>query len=109
MPDSPSLYDAVADKDFWVQQRPSAEALSLTAAMTALKREDDVEAHPAAGDGTFGTLTARGLAGMEEVGRTLRRSYATFLPDAYDSTVVSCLSTDFPRTIQSAQAVLHGL
>ena len=102
---------AVADKDFWVKQRPNTEALSLTASMTELKREDEgnVEAHPAAGDGTFGTLTARGLARMEELGPSLRASYPGFLPQSFDTALISCLSTDFPRTIQSAQAVLHGL
>ena len=102
----------MADRDFWVNQRPSQAALAAAEAMTLVVSAEKAEsAHPAAGDGTFGTLTSRGLQGMFGVGEGLRQVeyYQGVIPEAYESRNVSVLSTNFPRTVQSVQALLSGL
>ena len=101
----------LADREFWINQRPSEFDLAAASEMTREERDGDVEAHPAAGDGVFGTLTARGLAQMQTVGEDLRARYSQYdlIPEEYDGRLVKCYSTDFPRTIQSASGLLLGL
>lgn len=53
------------------------------------------------GSGPFGQLTSLGFKQCREVGADLRRRYPGFAVHAY--------STNFPRTIDSAKAVLCGL
>merc|ERR1719458_481488 len=52
------------------------------------------------GAGAYGQLTAKGVAQCQSVGRELRRRYPTAR--------ISVCSTNFPRTIDSAKAVLSG-
>jgi lysosomal acid phosphatase len=46
---------------------------------------------------------------MFQLGQFLRQRYATFLADHYHPDEVYILSSDYDRTISSAQALLAGL
>jgi hypothetical protein len=83
----------LADRAFWKGQLPSEDELAA-AAVTTVQRTVQFEAHPAAGDGTFGTLTSRGLKQMRSVGEELRERYADLVPEIYDARLVKCYSTD---------------
>ena len=101
----------LADRTFWSSILPSeAELASLEDGTTVLRPSGSVP-HPAAGDGLFGTLSLRGVQMMREVGAELRRTYPSLLhedpPLSADDMRVH--STDFPRTVQSVQALLQGL
>eukprot|EP00966_Prymnesium_polylepis_P097823 2265306-Prymnesium_polylepis.1 len=80
----------MADRDFWISQRPTAEALQAIAEMTTVERDSSAEAHPAAGDGTFGTLTTRGLVGNRKLLRTpLSTAGSTLCPRARNFAVLA--------------------
>jgi hypothetical protein len=100
----------LADRAFWSSVLPSeAELTSLEDGTTVLRPSGSVP-HPAAGDGLFGTLSLRGVQMMREVGAELRRKYPSLLQDLPLSADDMCVhSTDFPRTVQSVQALLQGL
>ncbi|CAI2327475.1 unnamed protein product [Caenorhabditis sp. 36 PRJEB53466] len=64
------------------------------------------------GGGGLGELTAKGAGEMNELGRLLRKRYVNelnFLTPKYLSREVYFRSTDFNRTILSANALLYGL
>lgn len=99
----------LADRKFWQGVLPSQEERDGIEAGTNTLRVEGFVPHPAAGDGVFGTLTARGLEQMRLGGANLRDMYPDFLPKAASREEVIVYSTDFPRTIQSVQALLQGL
>ena len=99
----------LADRKFWQGVLPSQEECDGLEASTKIVRDDGAIPHPAAGDGTFGTLSARGVQEMRLVGANLRDMYPGFLPGAASPEEVHVYSTDFPRTVQSVQALLQGL
>ena len=101
----------LADRAFWSSILPSeAELTSLEDGTTVLRPSGSVP-HPAAGDGLFGTLSLRGVQMMREVGAELRRTYPSLLHEDLPLSAddIRVHSTDFPRTVQSVQALLQGL
>ena len=101
----------LADRAFWSSVLPSEAELASLEDGTTVLRPSDSKPHPASGDGLFGTLSLRGVRIMREVGAELRRTYPSLLhedlPLSADDVRVHC--TDFPRTVQSVQALLQGL
>ena len=101
----------LADRAFWSSVLPSEAELASLEDGTTVLRPSDSKPHPASGDGLFGTLSLRGVRMMREVGAELRRTYPSLLhedlPLSADDVRVHC--TDFPRTVQSVQALLQGL
>lgn len=119
------------DEAFWRSTLPGEAVLDNLAQGTIVLRDDDnstndtTKQHGAAGRGPFGRLTMLGLLHMVELGGRLREDltrddeetveqhgrklllrYRPLLPD---DGAVAVTSTDFSRTIQSAQALLVGL
>ena len=99
----------LADREFWSSVLPNSSQLVSLAAGTEVVRAKGREPHPAAGDGLFGTLSARGVDQLQTGGIALRQKYPDFLPSLATAESVRIFSTAFPRTIQSVQALLHGL
>ncbi|KAL7553641.1 hypothetical protein ACHAWF_016948 [Thalassiosira exigua] len=121
------------DEDRWAAALPSPEVLAGVARGTTLIGGGE-EAHPAAGRGSFGQLTMRGLLQMVGLGERLREELGHVEEHTEDAdrgggdghafenrgrlftperplcpSRVRVMSTDFPRTIQSVQGVLAGL
>jgi hypothetical protein len=59
--------------------------------------------------GGFGQLTQLGMRQTHQYGKFLRTHYANFLTERYDRGKVIVHSTDYDRTLMSAQSVLSGL
>lgn len=124
------------DEEFWSKTLPSSSLLEKISSGTIIKRDDDKttgSGHAAFGRGPFGKLTQLGLFQMVEVGSRLReqlhldeededghhfdnegrmyiqkgRLFSQKTPLHPNKIVVK--STDFPRTLQSVQALLVGL
>ena len=117
------------DEDYWRRQLPAPAVLEGIARGTALVRRpgDGPREHGAAGRGPFGQLTTAGVLQMVRLGERLREELEEPPGDGEEDaraddegrlftrreplvpSRVRCMSTDFPRTIQSAQALLTGL
>jgi hypothetical protein len=59
--------------------------------------------------GGLGQLTQRGMQHHYEYGGYLRKRYADFLAEHFDVTKVTIRSTDYDRTIMSAESLLASL
>jgi len=59
--------------------------------------------------GGYGQLTQAGMRTCHQLGKSLRAMYAGFLDKFYSPEKVTVRSTDYDRTLMSAQAVLAGL
>jgi len=57
----------------------------------------------------LGELTPKGMQQEYKLGLSLRHRYQHFLPEKYVSQVMYVKSTDFNRTLDSAQAILLGM
>ena len=123
------------DKDFWKNNLPSPVLLSKISEGTIINRantDGSKVAHQAAGKGVFGKLTKLGLLQMVEVGSRIHDDIQLTQEDGTNTvdedgnlhvnsgylftdtnpihpSKVKIKSTDFPRTIQSVQALLMGL
>ncbi|KAL7510582.1 hypothetical protein ACHAXN_007822 [Cyclotella atomus] len=120
----------LADEEFWKSTLPQPQVLDGISKGTSLVRQEGYEPnnHGAAGKGPFGQLTLMGLLQMVSLGERLRNELEhseeglnssdqqfvnngrLFTPDKpLHPRRVKVMSTDFPRTIQSVQALLTGL
>lgn len=121
------------DEEYWRATLPDPTVLEGIARGTSLLRPPGggaANSHGAAGRGPFGQLTMMGLLQMVGLGERLRGELAGgHRDDEYDygdddgmaglrlftpeeplhPSRVKVMSTDFPRTIQSVQALLAGL
>mmetsp|Transcript_30107 Transcript_30107/g.70319 ORF Transcript_30107/g.70319 Transcript_30107/m.70319 type:complete len:733 (+) Transcript_30107:62-2260(+) len=111
-------------REYWWRKLPPRVELYRVATGTRTRRTDrgiKEKPHSATGDGTFGTLTQMGVSQMEALGAQLREELVSaegVRPEAADAKLLTAQfappqlklhSTDFPRTIQSMQALLAGL
>ena len=108
------------DVEFWQSTLPDSSLLEGIARGTSLLRTRGHvpnNTHGASGKGPFGQLTMLGLLQMVKLGERLRgelvgfdEEYNLFTPeDLLHPRRMKVKSTDFPRTIQSVQAMLAGL
>mmetsp|Transcript_28044 Transcript_28044/g.66839 ORF Transcript_28044/g.66839 Transcript_28044/m.66839 type:complete len:451 (+) Transcript_28044:163-1515(+) len=102
------------DSDFWRGQLPTQDVLQGVSRGTRVLR-DSVEGqrvHHAQGSGPFGQLTTLGLLQMVGLGERLREELGSALFTSsrpLEPSRVRVMSTNFPRTIQSVQALLTGM
>jgi len=125
----------MADAEFWRGTLPAPTLLSKMAKGTdVLTNDENGQTHAAAGIGPFGKLTQLGIFQMVEVGSRIReelqlndeeeeeslmvgedghihinRGRLFTKMDPIHPSKVKIKSTNFPRTIQSVQALLLGL
>ena len=92
------------DEEFWQRQLPDPTTFQRLSRRTRVLQAHDTPAHVAAGRGPFGQLTQMGIQQMMQLGRKLQKDLRIESPED-----IEVLSTGFPRTIQSVQALIEGL
>lgn len=101
------------DEQFWKSQLPQQHVLDGIAKGTSLVRPPEGNPkHGAHGRGPFGQLTMMGVLQMATLGERLREELGDTLfteQKPLHPSRIRIMSTDFPRTIQSVQALLTGL
>lgn len=103
----------LSDPSYWETTLPSESLLEKISENTDLIRSEGETppSHAASGNGPgpFGKLSTLGILQMVEVGTTLREKLMKDFGDELKLSDLDVTSTDFPRTIQSVQALLLGL
>jgi acid phosphatase len=125
------------DEDYWASTLIPPDLLEKISSNTKIITSGQANTHHAGGKGAFGKLTQLGLFQMIDLGNTLREELVSDKhpheydhPDAYQVDPhsgnkhykyvfhpqrplhpknIKYISTNFPRTIQSAQGLLVGL
>jgi acid phosphatase len=121
------------DVNYWESTLPNTSILQGIAQGTSILRHPRImgsnsddnmpnNTHGAAGQGPFGQLTMLGLLQMIKLGERLRGELVGNIVDdeeynhlfskpeeLHNPRYIQVMSTDFPRTIQSVQAMLTGL
>lgn len=108
-----NLYVGDEEKAFWMTQLATPEQLAEVDRIGAVVGEtpDQVPSEPPIHGSVFpgGNLTSLGLDHMRQVGVELRERYSSFIRPDWSNDQVFVQSTNFFRTIQSAEALLSGL
>ena len=101
------------NSDFWRGQLPAQDVLEGVGRGTRVLRDSvEGQVHHAQGRGPFGQLTTLGLLQMVGLGERIREELGSALFTSsrpLEPSRVRVMSTDFPRTIQSVQALLTGM
>lgn len=95
------------DTDYWNSTLVDPKTLQEIAEPTRVLHGAIEATHVGAGQGPYGKLTKLGLSQMTQLGHLLRETYVRYRK--LTPSDVQIFSTDFPRTLQSAQALLTGL
>lgn len=96
---------SLEDVQFWKDQVASQSDVML--GFNIVREENDVK-HTMEGNPPFGMLTKKGVADIKQKGKNFRKEVSD-LGGSVDSSYIYCRSTNFNRTIGSAQNFLVGL
>ncbi len=96
---------SLKDTQFWENQ--IAEQKDVMRGFN-IRREEGDEKHTMEGNPPFGMLTKKGVAGIQAKGEQFRKDILSN-GGTIDSSYISCRSSNFNRTIGSAQNFLIGL
>lgn len=100
---------ALKNEDYWRSTLPKPETMKEIARATLIKRSvDKSTTHTANPKGCWGKLTQLGILQMIALGNQLKQELSN-ASQPLTPKDIRVISTNFPRTIQSAQCVVLGL
>jgi indoleamine 2,3-dioxygenase len=99
---------SLKDEAFWKTQIPDEAVTENGYQIVRDEGNSYFNKHPAAGVGPFGRLTKEGVCQVEAAGTRLHQDIVNSGGILRDENIV-CRSTDFDRTLKSAQGFLKGL